>query len=189
MMNKSDADSWASVRECPDHYEVNRLGQIRNKGVYHRSFTGRVRKPRFDKKGYVIYLLCVESKYRLRYAHRLVADAFLGPIPEGMQVNHKDGDKGNPRLDNLEIVTNGENRAHAYRVLGIPPNCNGSGEDSATAKLTWNQVDTIRSLHAGGQASNSELAKQFGITPTHVARIINGTVWRNETRAKRQTSA
>lgn len=50
--------------------------------------------------------------------HRLVAAAFIGPCPDGLEVNHKDGDKKNNRVENLEYVTHRENILHARDVLG-----------------------------------------------------------------------
>jgi hypothetical protein len=59
------------------------------------------------------------------YVHRLVAEAFIGPIPEGFEVNHKDGCKTNANADNLEIVTARQNIQHAIR-LGLMSSMRGS---------------------------------------------------------------
>jgi hypothetical protein len=158
-------EEWLPVREFPDHYEVSSLGRVRNIGTYHRKFTGKIRKPHIARNGYPMYCLSVKSKYRQRLAHRLVADAFLGPIPEGMQVNHKDGDKSNCKLDNLEIVTNGENRAHSYRVLGVKPN----GQ-----KVTPEQRDEIRDIYSAGGVFQSDLADKFGVSQQLISKILRG---------------
>lgn len=57
-----------------------------------------------------------------RYIHRLVLEAFVGPAPKDKPwVNHKDGDKTNNRLDNLEWTSIAENVHHRYEVLGKKP--------------------------------------------------------------------
>jgi len=54
-------------------------------------------------------------------AHRLVWQHHHGDIPSGLVVNHKDGDPSNNRVGNLELVTQGENQRHRFRVLGHVP--------------------------------------------------------------------
>lgn len=57
-----------------------------------------------------------DSRYlrvRGHYVHRLVAEAWIGPIPENHEVNHRDGNKKNNEADNLEIVTHKENIKHS----------------------------------------------------------------------------
>jgi hypothetical protein len=66
--------------------------------------------------GYLTVNLWHAGKRATAYVHRLVAQAFIGPIADGMTVNHKDGDKANPALSNLEIVTHAQNMAHASRT-------------------------------------------------------------------------
>lgn len=84
---------------------------------------------------------------RSRTVHSLVAEAFLGQrSSKEALVNHKDGNKLNNRLDNLELCTAHENNLHARRVLRkgkiIPVECVETGEvypcimDAAEAKKT-----------------------------------------------------
>lgn len=65
------------------------------------------------KDGYHRIMLSGEGKNTTCYLHRLVWEQFHGEIPSGMTVNHKDMDKGNNALDNLELMTQAENLAHA----------------------------------------------------------------------------
>lgn len=52
-----------------------------------------------------------------RYVHRLVYETFIGAVPDGLEINHKDGNKLNNALDNLEAITHQENIKHSYKVL------------------------------------------------------------------------
>lgn len=77
--------------------------------------------------------------------HRLVWLAYKGPIPEGVEVNHKDFNRRNPSLDNLELLTPQENRAHfensnqpKYRI------------DSATASLMSKKRRTVGNKYKRG---------------------------------------
>lgn len=71
-----------------------------------------------DKDGYPKVRLWDGVKYHNHFVHRLVAEAFI-PNPENKpQVNHKDGDKRNNDVNNLEWVTQSENMRHCFDVLG-----------------------------------------------------------------------
>lgn len=171
-------EEWLPVREFPGHYEISSHGRLRRINAYRPNQANKIRKPQTAKNGYIVYMLSVSNKAMLRSAHRMVADAFLGPIPEGMQVNHKDGDKANCRLANLEIVTNGENRAHSYRVLGIAPNKWKAGAANHNARLAFEEVQAIRSKASLG-IPYSQLSQAFGISKTGIGRIVRMEVRRS----------
>lgn len=52
-----------------------------------------------------------------RYVHRLVYETFIGSIPDNYEINHKDGNKLNNSVDNLELLTHKDNIIHSYKVL------------------------------------------------------------------------
>lgn len=172
-------EEWKVVREFPEHYEISNLGRLRRIKSVRGCRTGNIRVPRLHT-GYIVYLISVDGKPYLRYAHRMVADAFIGPIPKGMQVNHIDGNRANPVAENLEIITCSENRAHSYRVLGNKPN--KSVETNGNVKLTWGIVDKIRSEYANGGISHPQLARRYGVSRMTILRIINKRSWRDEDR-------
>jgi hypothetical protein len=92
-----------------DKYEVNELGE-----VWSLMGNRKLRKASVGKDGYCRILLRLEKGVNVtKYVHRLVWECCVGEIPAGMTVNHKDMDKGNNRLDNLELMTQAENLAHA----------------------------------------------------------------------------
>ena len=71
-----------------------------------------------DKGGYLVVSLWANNSAKQCKVHRLVAEAFI-PNPEQKRcVNHKDGNKQNNNVENLEWVTHGENKHHAFSVLG-----------------------------------------------------------------------
>lgn len=68
--------------------------------------------------GYRYVSVTINRKQVAVPAHRVVWQALHGAIPDGMQINHKDGDRSNNRPDNLEVVTGAENIQHSYDKLG-----------------------------------------------------------------------
>ena len=73
-------------------------------------------------------------------AHRLVWLHFHGPIPEGLEINHRNGDKQDNRPDNLQLVTTAENAAHAYET-GLRDN---AGENNPNHRRHREQRETTR---------------------------------------------
>lgn len=109
-------------------------------------------------------------------AHRIVWMAKNGPIPEGKEVNHLDGDRGNNRPGNLEVVTKSENLQHAYDVLD---RWRPSGERCHHHKLTPEQVAEIRRRSVAGEGQRA-LGRAFGVTHRSIRLIITGQSWRDE---------
>lgn len=84
-------------------------------------FQGCLMKTGINNSGYELAYLCKNSKRKALTVHRLVAKAFI-PNPSDLpEVNHKDGDKLNNRVSNLEWSSISDNRKHAYDT-GLQPN-------------------------------------------------------------------
>lgn len=98
-----------------DKYEVSDLGRVRNAKTKH------VRALGVRTNGYVyvgIRVALPEKPIKWPYVHLIVLRAFVGPAPTGMEANHKDLNRANNALHNLEYVTRSENQKHSRRVRG-----------------------------------------------------------------------
>jgi len=114
-------------------------------------------------------------------AHRIIWMLANGePIPDEMQINHKDGDGNNNLPSNLEIATPSENVMHAIRVLGRNTKARG-GEENASAKLTEEQVVSIRIMASQRLFPQRRIAEMFGIKQQTVSNIYNNRTWRVST--------
>jgi len=114
----SDNSEWRAVAN--GFYEVNALGSVRRAVAGKGARVGHVLKQSIATTGYPVVSVCIDGRYRMAYVHALVAQAFIGPRPAGMQINHIDGIKTNPGAANLEYVTHRENAEHAGRMGLVP---------------------------------------------------------------------
>lgn len=184
-------------------YEVSSLGRVRRAAPGRCTWVGRELKAQLIPNGYMHIMPVVDGKNRNAYVHQLVAEAFLGPCPDGYEVNHIDADKTNNRADNLEYVTRQGNVQHAI-AHGLMPQSVPKprqpkvrkerriyrGEEHWTHlhpervprgeqrnnKVTQSQVNEIRVLVASGVKQRS-LCKQYGLSPAQICRIVKGTRW------------
>lgn len=125
--------------------------------------------------------LCVDlpnenCKHGRMLVHRAVCSAFI-PNPENKpQVNHKDGNKFNYRLDNLEWVTRSENQKHRFEVLGHSL----KGEKNNLSKLKDSDIIRIVELYNSGE-SKKDICIKFGVCLATVCGILNGKTWTHVT--------
>lgn len=106
---------WVPIEGTDCNYEVSNTGKIRSNN-YLGHGTQRELSLAKDQKGYFRVRIYKDGQRKTVKVHREVAKAFL-PNPENKpEVNHKDGDKGNNHVNNLEWATSDENVRHAYRT-------------------------------------------------------------------------
>lgn len=130
----------------------------------------------YNSNGYLMTGMCSDETGKRFHmlVHRAVVMAFIGPIPKGMWVNHKNGIRNDNRIDNLEIMTPSENHRHARDVLKRKYTKGGS--NSGKAKLTKESIVAIRQLKKLGW-SNENLAKAFQVSPPTISYVNTGRTW------------
>ena len=151
MINGELVVEWRDTYIYGEQYQVSNTGLVRNK------VTGHILAPQEDNKGYLRVRLSLHDRKTTAKVHRLVAVAFI-PNPKGKpQVNHKDTNKYNNKVDNLEWATNGENQIHAYRT-GLNYVTGRAGRKKiAVCKIdltTGKAIDTYKSLADAGRENN-----------------------------------
>lgn len=123
-------EEWRSILGFEGHYEVSNRGRVRRVSDGKGATPGRVKRLVVHRNGYLTVQLQVSGSRRRAYVHRLVAEAFLpNENQERKEVNHKDADKTNNVIENLEWVSRQENCIHAYRLgLNLPPSLRGKDD-------------------------------------------------------------
>lgn len=156
---------WKIIEEFPK-YEVSSLGKVRGL-VRGRNLTPTVNDGYLAVK---LYGCCIKTIK----VHRLVAKAFLENPDDLLEVNHKDGNKHNNCVPNLEWINHRDNIIHAYK-MGLIPLL--KGELNGMSKLTESQVLEIRNKYIPRKYSCRKLASEYGISATKVCQIINNKAW------------
>lgn len=158
-----DTEAWKDVPGYEGLYMVSNKGNVKRterasvmkcrKGtVYPEVFI----KPS-DNKGYRMVTLTKDGSRKGMPVHRLVALAFI-PNPESKEiVNHKDGNRGNNNVSNLEWVSRTENTLHAFRVLG--KRCPGPRKAVLQLDTEGNIVETYSSAVEAGRATGTNSGK------------------------------
>lgn len=146
-------------RDCGEgYYEVSDRGRVRRAKPGPGTHAGRMCKPRLDRYGYHKVTLCVGTGRVTAKVHRIVAEAFLGPCPDGMQVNHIDANKLNNTPSNLEYLTAQDNMKHAFDAGLIRHRIPGA------------TVDEIRTLRSQGMAYVN-ISKQTGVSADYCRQL------------------
>jgi predicted DNA binding protein len=157
-------------------HEVSSEGRIRN------TRTGTIYKLARNKKGYLQVCLTTgtrSSRQAIR-VHRAVAETFLVKEHEEYVVNHKDGNKENNRVDNLEWCSLSENTLHAIRI-GLIDTKKTAGERSGHTKFTKEQVEAIRAAYRPGDRllGTRGIARITGVDHMTISRIVRREVWKD----------
>lgn len=167
------------VDTLSDAYMVSDQGKIWSRS---RWLTDKNGKRRYWKGRYLAAermdsgYWCIVLDRRNYWVHRLVAKAFI-PNPENKPcVNHKDGNKSNNAVGNLEWVTHRENMVHALRN-GY---CDGIiGSNQHNAKLNESRVAELLVLLTEGKYTDMELSRQFGVCRQLVTMVKIGVIWKH----------
>ncbi len=153
--------TYKRIKEFPVYY-ISAYGSVYN------SSTKRYLKNRFKNSGYLAVVLYHNSSKKEVSVHRLVAGMFL-PNPESKpQINHKDGDKTNNQVSNLEWCTSKENVNHALS--------NGLREPMAeTNRRTKSKLSTwFHERHGFVKASAADMEKDYYLDHSHLSKLRLG---------------
>jgi hypothetical protein len=158
---------WKPIARLNNKYEASSQGQIR------RAKSQRILKLRRKKSYHIVSIS--GTKYPV---HQLVAEAFWGPCPMGREINHKNGNGLDNRIENLEYVTKKENALHRSR----------SKVGSATIQeipvikrhkidfnnLTDKELEKIRSIYySSSTITVRNLAQEYGFSIGKISNILN----------------
>lgn len=146
------------MREWRDIKGFEGLYQVSDDGLVLSVRTGNILKGETDKNGY----RRVKIGGKNFKIHRLVAAHFIGERKD--PVNHKDGNKNNNCLDNLEYLSHTDNIKHAY-ATGL--------------RKRILKIEDVRIIKNLNKSSLKELSSKFGVSARCIQHIRSGNSWKN----------
>lgn len=133
----------------------------------------RVRAENKTGLGYLQIRVMVDGKRAQVGAHRIVFRCLTGEIPNGMTINHRNGDKADNRPVNLEVATYTEQAQHSIRVLKRHKTLNQFGLNNNQGKLSDEDVLMIRKARKLG-SQLKELATEYNVSFQTISQIALG---------------
>ena len=123
--------------------------------------------------GYPRVTLTAAGRRQRVFVHRLIAETFLGPCPEGLEVAHLNGDRRDSRLSNLRYVTRSENHRHK-----IDHGTMSMGDSHPNRSICETKARQIGERPREVTSCN-RVAREFGTMPGVVSQIATGRNWRH----------
>lgn len=166
-------ETWRPAIGFEGVYEVSDQGRVRRIafGMGTRGFGAPLKQwPTAD--GHLWVRLASSSRKRQVYVHRLVMAAFVGPLPDGHVVHHRNADPANNHVSNLEYVTPMQNSRYAVEM-----GRSSRGESHPAAQLSANDVLDIRARFPSEKAS--VLAEEYGIHKDTIYKLANRVRWKH----------
>lgn len=180
-------EEWRDIQGYEGRYEVSNYGRVKRlmKWSGNRFIDqGNILRRRINTCGYVHVLLC-NREQKSKTVHRLVAQAFIPNIDKLPQVNHKDGNKQNNRVDNLEWCNNSQNIKHAY-IMGLEkPNVLGKFGGNSPYHKEVLQIDKNDNSIIQKWESIADASRKLNINTSNISlcckklnRTAGGYKWR-----------
>jgi HNH endonuclease/NUMOD4 motif len=172
---------WKSAFGLRGLYEVSDDGQVMRVATHGRNPKSIRRPLRPHKKpnGYLAVDMQQDQERHRFYVHRLVWQTFRGEIPIGLEINHRNGDRADNRLENLELTTRSDNMLHCFQTLN-PSLKRSFGATHHKAKLSEDDVKEVLRLSKAGNSRN-KIAELFGVSGTAIGYILSGRNWKQLT--------
>lgn len=164
-----EKEIWRDIEGFEGRYQISSLGRVKSL-ARHNVPEEKIIAFQLSHKGYERIRIGIGRNFkRSMQVHRLVAIAFI-PNPDNLpQVNHKDGNKRNNRVDNLEWCTNIENQRHAWEN-GLKRSCYHSGKPNTPVSM----IDPVTSNVIWQYRSVADASRHTGIKRENILKVLRG---------------
>jgi hypothetical protein len=167
-------ERWQAIEGTSSRYFISTFGRLLTMAWKGTDQT-RVMKPALDARGYPRTMIIQNGRTGTVKLHRLVALAYL-PNPLNLpQVNHKNGQKDDNRVENLEWMDGKQNVQHAFARTSRTM----EGTKAPNSKLTEAQVLEIRAKYVPRLYSSARLAKEYSMSVAAIKKILQRAHWKH----------
>lgn len=180
-MTDTPREHWRTIPDFDD-YEISNHGNIRrrvdgqpgylfgdpNRPIPTRYPAGTPITTRLGTHGYPECNLTKDGQHYRRTVHKLVALTWIGQPPTpAHEVGHKDGNRANPRANNLEWITRSTNHHQTWAMGRRTPAgyCGRTGPNNPSTKLTPDQVRQLRADYTEIGPQWTELGRRYNLSP------------------------
>lgn len=169
---------WKDIAGYEGYYQVSSTGIVRSLDRHDcikRFRPAQIMTQSNDSDGYKVVTLSKGGKQRTAKVHQLVARAFIPNVNNFPEINHKDENKTNNSVSNLEWCTTRYNLTYGHRLDCV------KGENAPKHKLTEEQVKEIRAIYKKGslEFGQSALSKKYGVSHQSIGAIVKGSTWKH----------
>ena len=187
---RKNKETWKDIPNYVGFYQISNLGNVRSlereitrrDGLIKRFHSQRLR-PGIASNGYLTVSLSKNGIGTTYLIHRMIGDAFILNTKNKAEINHKDGNKLNNSISNLEWVSSSENSIHAHKsgliIFTSERRHNHSiskkGIKNPASKLTEKDIIDIKSLLE--TKKQKEISAIYNINQSVVSRIKNNKTW------------
>lgn len=171
--SEEQVEIWKDIKGYEGKYQISSYGRVK---TLKRRYVpeDKITKLGVDKNSGYQYTALSEggSVFKTHRIHQLVGNTFLMEdySKQGLQINHKDGNKSNNKLDNLELVTAKENLHHAFNT--------GLNKKYNNVILSFEKAEEIREKYAKGGVIMKTLGEEYGVHRGTIGAIINNKIWK-----------
>jgi hypothetical protein len=181
----SDIDyypEWMKVVGFGD-YSVSRDGRVRRDSISRGTSGGEISVQYNKKTGTCFVILTSGGKHHHRSIHRLVAESYIANSDNKPEVNHKDGNRSNNFVTNLEWNTGSENIKHSHDNLNRNFTAYGSNHANSKSVTQYSLDGFVLNVYG----STAEAERHLGIHYANIAKCARGDrnsaggfIWRYE---------
>jgi len=173
---------WKWVPGYEGYYQVSNRGRVRSvtreviDSLGHvRKYRGKVMRLWRHNNGYPVCELKKAGHGQLMRVHTLVLEAFVGQAPNGYEAHHKNGDRADNSVENLEWILSFQHKSMHKKNATEPEGMFQKGERHPKAKLTKSQVLEIYRI--GQTESHGVIADRYGVERSTISQILSGRTW------------